>query len=148
VLVDRIELTLNARGKLDIDLYERSRRYPEQRRAVRSNDPSVQQIKAVGDYVYQLIVQLMQNLDTGRNGYEGTSQELLGLMHRELRNGWLLAAREDVPKNVRAMSPACRGRPRSEETPARALRSEGGLSDAVHAMDEDPRWLQRRRAIE
>jgi hypothetical protein len=59
---------------------------------------------ADGDCVYRMVVQLMANLDTGRDGYEGTSQELLEFMHSEVRKGYLVAAREVIPKNARAMS--------------------------------------------
>ena len=59
---------------------------------------------ADGDCVYQMIVQLMANLDTGRDGYSGTSQELLEFMHDAVRNRHQVAAREDMPKNARAMS--------------------------------------------
>ena len=40
---------------------------------------------ADGDCVYQLIVQLMADLNSGKTGYHGTSQELLELieLHKE-----------------------------------------------------------------
>ena len=93
---------------------------------------------AGGDCVYQVVVRLMANLNSDQTTFSGTSQELLDFIHNEVRHGYLVAAREDVPTNARAMSSRLR-------RVMHALKDIAGIE--VTQSKHDRRWRIKRREV-